>query len=98
MRFSLWGDTYHITTNIPFFIGLVGVVIILWVYCLVIKGKISAEKLAFSLFNSIGSIFILISLLHKMNVASFVIEVAWLLISLWGVFSWCLKQRKLKSL
>jgi hypothetical protein len=98
MRFNLWGNAYQMTTDIPFFVGLVGVVIILWVYCLVIKGKISPERLAFSLLNVIGSIFILISLLHKMNVASFIIEIAWLLISLLGVISWCFKRRKLKSL
>ena len=38
--------------------------------------------------NATGAILILVSLLHDFNLSSFVIEIAWLLISLYGLTRW----------
>jgi hypothetical protein len=38
----------------------------------------------FSLLNTLGAVFILISLLYDWNLASFVMEVIWLTLSLYG--------------
>ena len=67
-------------------IGLVGVVIILWYYFLLQIGKCSSNSLIFSVANFVGAILILISLVFNWNLSSVVIEVAWLLISLYGVY------------
>ena len=73
-------------------IGMVGVFIILAVYSLVQIDKMDVKGLFYSMVNAVGAIFILISLTVTFNVASFVIEVAWLIISLFGIFQ-ALKRR-----
>lgn len=67
------------------FIGLVGVFIILWYYFLLQIGKCLPDSLSFSVANFIGAILILISLWFNWNLSSVVIEVAWLLISFYGI-------------
>lgn len=73
-------------------IGMVGVFMILAVYSLVQIDKMDVKGLFYSMVNAVGAIFILISLTVTFNVASFVIEVAWLIISLFGIFQ-ALKRR-----
>ena len=76
-------------------IGIVGVVMVLIVYFLLQINRLSQSALVFSLTNFIGSVLILISLAYHYNLASFVIEVAWLLISLFGVIRClCFAQKK----
>lgn len=66
-------------------IGLVGVVLVLFAYLTLQLNKMSPHRLPYTSINLIGSILILVSLYYHMNLASFVIEVAWLVISLFGV-------------
>jgi hypothetical protein len=44
------------------------------------------KGLYYSVVNALGAVFILISLTVTFNMASFVIEIAWLMISLFGIF------------
>lgn len=66
-------------------IGLVGVSLILLCYFLLQTGRLMPSSFQFSLFNLIGAILILSSLLVHWNLASVVIEVFWILISIFGL-------------
>ena len=66
--------------------GMLGVVIILLAYALLQTGKMLAKSFIYSFINLIGSCLILISLMHHWNLPSFIIEIAWIIISLWGMY------------
>lgn len=66
------------------FLGLVGVTVTLIAYLLLNMRKISSEKLLYPLLNAIGSVLIISSLICDWNLAAFVMELAWLLISVYG--------------
>lgn len=66
-------------------IGIIGVVMVLCCYFLLQIGRLSARSFWYSFFNFLGSVFILISLYYTWNLASGVIEIAWLLISVYGL-------------
>lgn len=68
-------------------IGIVGVVMVLAAYLLLQTYRISAHGVAYTLTNLIGSVLILVSLYYHLNIASLVIEIAWLLISLYGLIN-----------
>lgn len=69
-------------------IGIVGVFIIMIVYMLLQLEKMDAKSLSFSLLNAIGALFIIISLLFDWNLASFLMESTWMLISLYGTLKY----------
>lgn len=69
-------------------VGTIGVLIIVVAYLMLQVEKISPKSLEYSLSNTIGSMMILFSLLEHWNLASVVIEVFWILISLYGVFKY----------
>ena len=77
----------------PSTIGMVGVFLVLFAYFSMQIGKMDAEKLKFSLINLVGSVLILVSLCYHLNVPSLVIEIAWMLISAYGVFR-CLREAR----
>jgi len=81
-------QTLYISTLLEFLpdlIGLFGVILILWYYFLLQTGKCTANSLMFSLANLIGSALLLISLWFDWNLSAVIIEIAWFLISLFGV-------------
>lgn len=67
------------------FIGIIGVFFVLLAYLLLQTNKLSQSNLYFSLLNTVGSFAILFSLFFYWNLASFIIEGAWLAISLFGL-------------
>jgi hypothetical protein len=71
-------DIYEIT-------GLVGVFLALLAYLLLNMDRLQQKDLSFLLLNCVGAAMILVSLVKHWNVASFVIEIAWLFISLYGL-------------
>ena len=75
-------------------IGLIGVVLVLAGYILLQIEYIKQSTPIFSWLNILGSICLIYSLWFNWNVASFTIEVAWLLISLFGLFR-ALKYKKI---
>jgi hypothetical protein len=83
----------NIADFIPDVLGLCGVFIILWYYFLLQVGKCNSESLVFSAANFIGSILLLISLWFNWNLASVIVEIAWLMISLYGIFKHLYKSR-----
>ncbi len=76
-----------LSTTIPNIIGLFGVFCVLSAYIFLQICYWSSKDLIFSFTNLLGSICILFSLLFNWNLSSVVIELAWLLISIYGVIS-----------
>jgi len=78
-------------------IGLCGVIITVVWYFLLQIGKCRSTDLHFSVANIIGSIFLLISLIYHWNLSSVIIEIVWMLISLYGVVKSLLLRRAAKQ-
>lgn len=75
------------------FIGCIGTLIILIVYALLHLGKMEASSFAYSFWNVIGAILILSSLLFSWNLAAGLMEISWVIISLYGMLK-ALRPRK----
>lgn len=71
----LWSD----------FVGISGVALILIAYFLLQIEKLSGQGLGYLLLNATGAVLILVSLSQTFNLASFVIEICWLAISVMGL-------------
>ncbi|MDE2997061.1 MAG: hypothetical protein OXT73_10060 [Bacteroidota bacterium] len=69
-------------------IGTIGVVLIILAYAAVQVRRMRSEQLSYSVINLVGAAMILVSLRYNFNLASFIIEVFWILISLWGIVLW----------
>lgn len=67
-------------------VGLVGVGLIVLAYFLLQAGKLASTHLAYPLLNLVGAVMHLYSLIYFYNVASVVIEVFWVAISLYGLW------------
>jgi hypothetical protein len=65
--------------------GMVGAVLIIAAYFATQQRWLSAEDWRFALANLVGAGFIIVSLMAAWNLAAFVIEVFWVLISLYGL-------------
>lgn len=72
--------------GLPDIVGLVGVGLILLTYGALTLEKIDPKGWRYSAGNAIGATLILISLFYTFNLASFVIEIAWLAISFFGLW------------
>ena len=66
-------------------LGNIGVVCILGAYLLLHIGKLAATDLTYSLVNGAGAALILVSLTYDFNMSAFIVEAAWLGISVFGV-------------
>ena len=74
-------------------VGTVGVVFIVGSYFLLQLRYLSSDSLFYSIINGVGALLILVSLSVDFNLAAFVIEVFWLLISIAGIFL-CIRNHK----
>lgn len=66
-------------------IGMIGVIFVLLAYFLLQIYKLDQGSIMYSFMNLLGASLILFSLFFTWNLASGVIEIAWLLISLFGL-------------
>lgn len=73
-------------------IGFLGMLCIVGAYFLLQLGKMNAENLAYQYINLAGAILLIISLLVHFNLGSFLIEVFWIFITIFGIFK-IYKQR-----
>ena len=73
--------------------GNVGVICILVTYALLQFERLSAQGVFYSTLNALGSGLILLSLIVDFNLSAFVLEVAWLALSLIGLIR--LMQKRL---
>lgn len=69
-------------------IGIVGVAMVLATYFLLQSEKIDSKGFLYSFLNFLGALLIVYSLLYSWNLASFIIEFVWILISLYGLRKW----------
>ncbi len=66
-------------------VGLVGVSFVVGTYFLSQIGRMDVTRPLYPALNGLGALFILFSLYHTFNAASFVIEFFWLMISVVGL-------------
>jgi hypothetical protein len=67
-------------------IGLLGVTFILVCYYFLSTGKWKSEMMRYQILNFTGSWLILFSIFFHWNLASFIIEIAWIIISIIGIY------------
>ncbi len=75
------------------FFGNIGVVLVLLAYLLLQLGKLSLDSLPYLMLNTVGSVLIMVSLFYDFNLSSFIIELAWLAISLFSLWRVLCAQR-----
>lgn len=71
----LWSD----------FVGNIGVFLILLSYVLLQLEKLQSTQLIYSALNTLGAVLVLYSLAFTFNLSSFIIEIFWLIISIFGL-------------
>jgi len=67
-------------------LGLAGVLLMIYSYARVQWQRDYAKRLNYSLLNLAGAVLLIVSLVHNWNLASFVSNAVWGLISLYGVY------------
>lgn len=67
-------------------LGFLGAALMLVAYFLLQTRRLSAEALYYSLLNLAGALLVIVSLLHAWNLSAFIIECAWALVSLIGLW------------
>ncbi|MCP4971065.1 MAG: hypothetical protein GY932_10765 [Arcobacter sp.] len=68
------------------FIGFVGMLFIVWAYALLQIKKYSITSFTYQFLNLIGAILLLISLFVHFNLGSFIIEIFWIIITLYAMY------------
>ncbi len=71
--------------SLPELTGILGVIVIIIAYILLQLEKMDAKDLGFSVLNTLGALLIIVSLLYDWNLASFIMESTWMMISLYGI-------------
>jgi predicted membrane protein len=66
-------------------IGFIGMLFIVYAYFLLQAQKLEHNSLRFQILNLIGAILLIISLLVHFNLGSFMIEVFWIIITVYGI-------------
>jgi len=75
-------------------LGGVGVALVLGAYLALQVGRWHAEQLRYSVANGLGALLIAISLCFAFNLAAFLVEACWVLISLIGIVRWADTRRR----
>jgi hypothetical protein len=75
-------------------LGTIGVALVLWAYFALQTGRLKAEHVSYSVFNGIGAAFVVVSLLFEFNLSALLMEGAWVLISLIGIWKWLKAKRR----
>ena len=85
------------TLDIYQVIGFIGMVFIVYAYLLLQIGTYDSKSLKFQYINLIGAILLLISLFVHFNLGSFIIEVFWIIITLYGIYKNYTDKKKKKE-
>jgi predicted membrane protein len=78
-------------------IGFIGMIFIVYAYFLLQANKIDGKSYRFQIINLVGAILLLISLFVHFNLGSFIIEVFWIIITLYGIYNNVKGNNKVKS-
>jgi hypothetical protein len=65
--------------------GLLGLLAILLAYGLLQAGRLQGNALGYQLLNACGALAVLVSLLYAFNLSAFVMQAAWLAVSIYGI-------------
>ena len=79
----------HILNSViesPDMIGMIGVFLVLTAFCLLNMNRVTSHTISYQLMNLAGSMLLLFSLCFHFNLASVAIEIAWMVISLIGLY------------
>ena len=68
--------------------GLAGVAMVLMAYLLVQTRHLDARHPLYLAVNGIGAVLVLVSLTRAFNLSAFVIQCAWIAISIYGLVRW----------
>jgi len=66
-------------------IGFFGMIFIVMAYLLLQTNKYTINSLEYQLLNLVGAILLLISLFVHFNLGSFIIEIFWIIITIYGI-------------
>ncbi len=66
-------------------LGSVGVALIIITYLLLQIERLSSTGVLYSTLNALGAFFVIISLMYEFNISAFIVEVFWVLISVFGI-------------
>ena len=67
-------------------IGFLGMICVVGAYLLLQLQIVSNKNLSFQIINLIGAILLIISLCIHFNLGSFLIEIFWIIITLFGIY------------
>ncbi|PLY07692.1 MAG: hypothetical protein C0625_05820 [Arcobacter sp.] len=67
-------------------IGFIGMLFIVYAYFLLQIKKYTITSFSYQVLNLVGAILLLISLFVHFNLGSFIIEVFWIIITLYGMY------------
>jgi hypothetical protein len=73
-------------------VGSLGVIMIITSYLFIQIDKMSVKGVQYSLINAVGALLVLFSLYYEFNLSAFIIELFWLIISLYGLFNFYRKS------
>jgi hypothetical protein len=79
------------------FAGNIGVALMVIAYLLLQAEKLRSSDLSYSLMNGGGALLVLISLLYRFNLSAFLVELFWLLISIYGLIRFATRPRAKES-
>jgi len=65
--------------------GNIGVLMMVIAYLLLQMEKLSSSAVSYLLLNAVGALLVILSLVFHFNLSAFLMEVFWLLISLYGL-------------
>ena len=74
-------------------IGIAGSLLIVFAYLALQTGKLGSDQLSYSVMNLIGAGAVIFSLVFEFNLASFLVESFWVIVSLIGIYR-CIVQPK----
>jgi hypothetical protein len=66
-------------------VGMLGTLMVLGAFFLLQAGHIHGNRLAYQLLNLFGAAGILVSLIGSFNISVFLLEAAWVAVSLYGI-------------
>jgi len=81
--------------TIPDLIGFSGVALLIVTYAMLQLDKIDPKGFWYSFNNLIVAILVTVSLVYTMNIASMVIEVFWFIISVYGLYAYFKRNKKM---
>lgn len=75
---------YNLITALSDMVGVVGVILILLGYFFVSSGRWKSDYVLYPVLNFVGACLILFSLYFHWNLSSVIIEISWIIISVFG--------------